>query len=388
MEQLTESLQKQSLELIQKIDEHEKEAVLKFNSSHNLRLDTFLGETRRFQEKWAHYLKQFRIDDEELNLAAHESQKLQKKLNKESDLFLSRVFNSSVLKFTKGTTVFGSLVNEGGKQSYKQVLKSTKSHNLRKKLHNINKISFKLLSNGNLCIAFRRNNETLVRIAVFDKDLNQLAQMPCPLSDVYLGSQLVELNKAVVLCLFDNDDGEDVPSSSSIRKYAHDLKFIRELKVDFDINYASVHEEKLYLLATSSDQQSKLIYVYDENLQLLENIQLGNSEGLPFHVPVSVTKVRIADSYFVFLDGTNVLLMDRVDGAIKRTLSINSSDFALDLSSDRIIAYAGIMEKLVCFDFEGDSFEISIPMLKNFELVDYDYKKFVFFDENSFGLFF
>jgi hypothetical protein len=42
LEELTESLKKQSLDLIQKIDEYENETKLKFDANHNLRLDTFL----------------------------------------------------------------------------------------------------------------------------------------------------------------------------------------------------------------------------------------------------------------------------------------------------------------------------------------------------------
>jgi exonuclease VII small subunit len=90
LEESTESLKKQSLELIQKIDEYENEAKLKFDTNHNLRLDTFLSETRRFHEKWADYLKQFEINEEELKLASLDAKKLQNRLNIESELFLSK----------------------------------------------------------------------------------------------------------------------------------------------------------------------------------------------------------------------------------------------------------------------------------------------------------
>ena len=44
MEELTESLTKQSLELIRKIDEYESEAALKFDAQVNIKLDTFLSD--------------------------------------------------------------------------------------------------------------------------------------------------------------------------------------------------------------------------------------------------------------------------------------------------------------------------------------------------------
>ena len=66
LEESTESLKNQSLELIQKINEYEYEAKQKFDSKHCLRLNDFLSETRQFHEKWTGYLKQFEIDVEEL----------------------------------------------------------------------------------------------------------------------------------------------------------------------------------------------------------------------------------------------------------------------------------------------------------------------------------
>ena len=51
LEQLTASLKKQSLELIQKIDEREKEAKLKFNTNYSLRSNRFLSTALKFNQK-------------------------------------------------------------------------------------------------------------------------------------------------------------------------------------------------------------------------------------------------------------------------------------------------------------------------------------------------
>ena len=134
------------------------------------------------------------------------------------------------------------------------------------------------------------------------------------------------MNKALALCLFDPEWNANNISSSKIKKYDYDFKFISQIEFDCEINFANVHQDKLYLLATSSDRQSKHIYDYDESLTMLEKIHLSSSEGLPLNVPYSVSKMRVADDYFVFLDGKKVLLMDRVDGEIKRTISIGSND--------------------------------------------------------------
>ena len=300
-------------------------------------------------------------------------------------MLLSNVFNLSLFKFKKSTPVFGSLVNDGVKESYIKALASLKSYKSRAKKENI---LFKLLSNGNLCIANRNNNETMVKITVLDKELNKLAETPCPMFYLFRECQLVELNNALFLCLYGLQAGANNFRSSKITKYDFNLNVIDEMEFAFEINYADVHDDKLYLLGTSSDRKSRNIFVYDESLMFLENMPISSREDEPFYVPDSVTKMKITEKYFVFLDGENVLLIDRLDEMIKRTFSIGSSDFLLDSSNDRIIAHDDELERLVCFNFEGESFEIPISKLKNVELVDYAYERFVFYNADSFCLHF
>ena len=247
---------------------------------------------------------------------------------------------------------------------------------------------FKLLSNEKMCTVNRINNEKMVRIALCDEDLKQLVQKTCQISIFYRSIQVVELIKTVVLCLFDPEANANNISPSRIIKYDFDLNVMGEAELAFEIIHADAYYGQLYFFATSSDRKSKHIYVYGQSLKMLGNIQLSSSEGLPFYVPDSATKMRVDENYFVFLDDDKVLLMDRDDGMIKRTFSIGSSDFVLDSNNDRILAYDGKTEKLVCFDFQGDSFEISISNMKNFELVSYAYDRFMFFDPNSFSLHF
>ena len=388
LEESTESLKKQSLELIQKIDEYENEAALKFDKKVNIEMDTFLSETRRFHEKWTDYLKHFKINEEELSLASNEAKKFKAKLNKESNLLLSKLFHFNLPKFEKSTPPdFGSLIDDGVKQSYTQSLASLRLFHLRNTVNctNISNYSIKPLSNGNICIAYSKHNDSCLRIGVWDKRVDRKLFQKKEEPFNHYDFQLVEVNKTIVLCLFDNDTKAN---TSRIMKFDCKLKLQKNIELDFLIMFAYVYENKLYLLSTSSDRKSKLIYVYDQRLKLIDSIQLRNSEGLPFYVPNSVTKMRVAANYFVFLDGREVVLMDRLDGSIKRTFCINSSDFVLDSSNDRIIACDKKRGWLVCFDYEGESFEVSLPLLKNFELLDFALEKFVFIDARFSVVFF
>ena len=273
-----------------------------------------------------------------------------------------------MLKFDKRTPDFGSLANEGLKQSYFKALKSLIPCDLSTNVDytNINKVSFKLLSDGDLFIAYRKNNELDFKLGIWSHGFNLLfweTIKPVVHQD---GFQLVELNRAIFLCFFESEARANASKNSSIMKFDSNLKLQKNIIFEFVIINADSYQNKLYLLATRLNRKSKHIYVLDESLTMLENIQLGNGEGLPFFVPNSVSKMRVAENFFLFLDGTKVMLMDRLDGAIKRTIRISSSDFVLDSSNDRILTHDGETEKLVCFDFQGESFEISCIPLKKF----------------------
>ena len=213
--------------------------------------------------------------------------------------------------------------------------------------------------------------------------MNKLFQA-CIKQPTNQGFQLVELDERIVLCLFEEEASANAPTST-IMKFDYNLKIQTNIGIGVVIMHANAHENKLYLLVTSSDRKSKHIHAIDEHIRLLLDIPLCSTESLPLYVPKSVSKMKVTENYFVFLDGTNVLLMDRLDGRVKRTFNINSSDFVLDLSADRLMAYDGKLGKLVCFGFEGESFEIGTPgFKKNYDLVDYDHQRFVFFDMSSF----
>ena len=308
-------------------------------------------------------------------------QKAKLRAHPENRPVICNVFELSLFKFKKSTSIFCMLVNEGARKSYMKSLESMNGYHLRSQLYESStKSTFKLLSNGNLCIAYRKKNNHGLSIGVCDKSLNQLFQSYVE-SSINQRFQLVEMKEFVY---FFSSNAKSI--LCRIIKYDYDLNTLVHMIFNFELNYADVHEDELYLLATSPDGNSRHIHVFDESLS--KNIQLSSSEDLPFYVPDSVAKMKISEKYFLFLDGTKVLLMDRLDGMIKRTLSIGRNDFVLDSSNDRVMAYDAKTEKLVCFDFEGESFEISLASMKNFELVDFVHDGFMFYDPNSLCLHF
>jgi hypothetical protein len=382
LEESIASLKKQSLALIQEIDERENETKLKFNTNYSLRTNKFLSTALKFNQEWADFLKQFEIDDEKLSLASSQAKLLKHNANREIDLFLVKAQN--VLEFSKGTSFLGRLVADDTSESYARAVDTMLPHYMSPTMENMKKAAFKLLSNGNVCVAYCEQSENLFSIVVYDKCLNKLYEKCLTMSAIFHGFELVEVSEDTVLCFFFKLEKDDCRTNKSyFMKLDYYLKSQQINTFGFEIVHANAHQDKLYLLTNSRESKSKHIYVYDESLNMLEDIQLENSESMPFYVPMSVTKIRVAEKYFFFLDGKKVLAMDRLSGAIKRSLSISGSDFVLDSSKDRILAYDDELEELAWFDLNGKSRKIKLEKDVKLELVDYDHDGFVFYDAKS-----
>lgn len=81
--------------------------------------------------------------------------------------------------------------------------------------------------------------------------------------------------------------------------------------------------------------------------------------------------------------------MDRSGLSPTRTFNINSSDFVLDASANRVFTYDKEHKKLASFDFNGESFEMHLEKREGLlELVDFANGRFIFFDRNSLILYF
>jgi hypothetical protein len=375
LEEFNKSINKQSMKLFEMIDKYENEATLKYDNhdtDFNLRLDDFLSETHAFHKKWTDYLKQFEINDEELKLASKEAKKLQKEINKESDMMLEQTFNFNMLKFKKFRPFFGSLVRCDIKQSYSYALDSMKPHSMSSTTEIIDKVTFKRLSNGNVCIAYCKINELSITVIVYDKNFNQLfPKHSQPFAHKIF--KLLESDDAIVLALLN-----ETYETSAIIKFDFNLKvLIQKTDFDFKIWDVDVHQDKFYFLNTC-DIFSKNIYASEPDLTNFEDIS-------PYWIPCSVSKLKVNENYFVFLNESNVLVMDRSGLSPKQTFSINSSDFVLDASANRVLTYDKELKQLASFDFNGESIEIDLEKEEGLlELVDFANGRFVFFDPNSF----
>ena len=301
--EFTESINKHSMELIEMIDKYQNEATFKFDNTDtafNLILDNVLNETRSFHEKWTDYLNQFKIDNDELKLASKEAKKMKINLNKLSDMMLEQTFNFNVLKLKKFRPYLGSLVRCDIKQSYTYALDCMKLHKMSSKMESIDKISFKRLNNGNLCVAYRKINDFSIRVIVYDNSFNQLFSNSLrPYEKNLQKFKILESDNAIILALLK----ETSETNTVIVKLDFNLNILTEKSnSNLKICDVDVHQDKFYFLNTYKETMnfSKFINASGPDLTTFTNMS-------PPCIPGSVSKFKVNKNYFVFLNESNVL---------------------------------------------------------------------------------
>ena len=134
--------------------------------------------------------------------------------------------------------------------------------------------------------------------------------------------------------------------------------------------------------------QNALIFVYNKDLGSVKNIGQSN-QALPFYIPATITKLDVNDTYFIYLYNKEIKLMNKTDGLVSKTFSINANDFTLYLEKS-LLVYDNNLNVLAHFDLEGNKTEIKCDdnLPKGFELVDYSNcsvtdDQLVFFNQNE-----
>ena len=108
-----------------------------------------------------------------------------------------------------------------------------------------------------------------------------------------------------------------------IKHYDAKLKILNRVCLYYDVCSVDTFENKLYCLSRNGLLDMSL-HVYDEKLVNLMNIESNPFE--PFYIPSHVNKVQVSESYFVYRDDSEVVLLDRTSGWIKKRFQFEGND--------------------------------------------------------------
>jgi hypothetical protein len=407
-EQLIEAIKAHDAELVEQISDHERSSILDFNQEHRAQIDSFIQDTAGFHSKWISCLKQAELDDAELQTAANLADACISELNRVFESIPrhdSLQFESNSNSATSSCTLIGTLRNLKIEASKLNLWPQAdfRKHQLPNFSSLTEPISVRLLSGAKIVLAYRALNKKDVKVKIFDADFKQLSERTCITGRNFKAFELSALpDQSVMLCLtnlavklskHDKSDDEDCAEDYSetlsvIKHYDAKLKILNRVCLYYDVCSVDTFENKLYCLSRQGFLDMCL-HVYDEKLVNLMNIESNPFE--PFYIPSHVNKVQVSESYFVYRDDSEVVLLDRTSGWIKKRFQFEGNEVLFDSGTSKILAYSSETNKVVSYDLEGESqsFDVNIPSPnESIQFVDCLNGKLLFWDAKSDWLYF
>jgi hypothetical protein len=407
-EKLIESINSYEMELIAQIDEYEQDLIAKkeISDEYKTRLKKLIKETNEIYANSMDYLNQFELKDEDLNQAMNKLNNFQENVNHERELFVNKIFNSHVLNFVENANeyscnIIGTFEDESH-LAYQRQLDNLKIYDLEDEINydgfdgemyvNSGSLSAQFLANEKICVAYQSYEDFF--LGIFDSDLenSNIKNFGEFVSDK---RKLARLNSFLILCLINKSRSKShSPGESTITKLDDNLDELKKITFDYEIKAVEGFASQLYCLS-STHKVNKQIYVYDEIL--IQVMSIGQHEDLtkPFYISNSFKKMMVSDMYYVFLDGKQVVLMNRQNGLVDKKFNHDSFDLRLHNDGLSAFKYDGVNCNLVKYDFDGNSQFFSLDkasidgkIKKSMKLIDYVNGKFIFFDKDDCSLIF
>jgi hypothetical protein len=397
------------MDLIEQIDKYESELLnnIAISDEYKTRLDKLITETNALYSNSIDYLSQFELKDEKIEQASAQLNIWSEKINNERSLFVNKLFKNRLLKFVKNelecnSGIIGKFENNDSELFYQKQINQLRIHSLEDELNDdeneieVNSMRIQFLINGNICIAYRYvDNDRDLHISMFDSKLNKLCT---EFFETFGEFKLTKLKSSPILCLINEHCIEDSQGydhdHSTIYKLDDDLTKLNELTVDYKIKAVDGFEAHLYCLSASYNV-NRLVYVYDRSLNQVMGIGQQENLTIPFYISDSFRKMRVCDLYFVFLDGKQVVFMNKQNGMVDKKFNFDSFDFKLYGDGLHAFKYDKVNCNLVKYDFDGYSQMLSLEdshigfkMRQNMQLIDCFNGRLVFFDKDDLALIF
>ena len=352
---LHDKINKLYQQLIKRIENYEKTAIKAIDQQSKKYFTELYEDMNEFYGKWTEYLNQLIISDNEVVEALNEADKYLYNYNCEMKY---KTFNGEMLKFYANRRKFdsnliGVLRLEPLDYIPKYSSENIKTTNLKEVMNDISHLAFKVepLNNSQLVIVYE-NKQSNLNMVLIDHQANVILKKVGMIEKKIFevkNFKLASLNKDIFVFIA----YKETPSleTCSLRKYDESFKLTLDKNIGLNIINTTVYRNQLFLLSSSPALSKNVFYFIDKSLNNLKRIGF-NFGSIPFTVPPKVKKFQVNCNFCIYLDNKEIKFMNRVTGAIDKTLLIDYVDFNLYLDK-YIMVYNQSTRFLTCFDFTG-----------------------------------
>ena len=315
-------------ELVKKINEYENECNNKWNEDKDYEeaLKKITTDMYKFHVKWTSYLKEFKLDESEIDSASNDASKKLDELDYEAIEFNKRIFNGIELKFNEynsnfDTSLIGIFKYERRKHPLNSELKKLTTLSFQNKLNNYQQgqpIKVKYFNQNKFLIAYYIPNAAQdIRLVISNEQGSISKEFSCP-KLAYTSNNSITIQN-VQLFYIDNK----IYLSIAFYDNSYGYKFAIVL---FDENLDSP------ISARTFDQQSNQLCCNDDELYLFNNGKITvlnkylakkkvigqNDPELAYYLPTTITKFDVNDRYFIYLINNEINLMTKVLGRTRK----------------------------------------------------------------------
>lgn len=395
-------------DLFKNIKEYEKNCIehlgKNFKSYNDLNL--LIIRSNSFHLSQISYLKNYKINDQEIEKNYSIAEELISKLDTEHALFKAHQFNGIQLKFednssnikeaTLGSIYYEKLLNEFPN------LDKLKKIDLKNSLNSFiysgdyplnSKMEIQRLENENFLIlySYKLSSPSLIIINSQGKIINQTSDYLSYCFDfkmsinknlifVYYNNQN---QSKIVYCngIFNNLTGNSSNSNNNLRAYDENLKLIKQASISNDCTSLSANNFNLFCL----NKKELSILVLDHGLNVLKSVCINfDKPDKPYYLSnLLCSKMKVDNHNFYFWDDFNLTIINISNGKRMARFRIVGKDFVL--YQNTIVCILDGSNEIYYYSLDGSVIKKQKKlefMLLNINLIDNN-DKITFYDPNN-----
>ena len=403
------TINKIKAEQLKKVDDYEKESFKvgeqeSYVYKHDISL--LIKENKEFTQKWTDYLKEFKIDEQQLEAACEEATSHLNKIKREQKDIDKKIFNGKLIRFEASKklepSLFGSIYYED--LAYFKI-KNNKLTVLDLETNLIDypkngSVYIDVFQNKSILLFYKSNNQNhnnftlklvdlesrfIQKMINFDFE-SSLKKFETIKNLIYIIGDFETLGDDVDFRNYANDPNNTLALNEQprlwIKCFDENLNAIKEARLSYQAKHFKAYKDELFCVSELPGLKKTKYFldIYDSNLNKLKTVGQPN-ESFPYYFGDTFIQFDVNQSFYFLLEFFQIKLMNRSDGLIARKLRFSTFNFYLHLEKN-ILSYNIREKKLFCYDLEGNkvfeeeiNIEAKLISSKSDELIFYDANK-------------
>jgi hypothetical protein len=350
------------------IDNHEKEcqAMFKLIQKNKGDIEKALNDSNQLLSKSDHLLKQFKIDQTQLETLFQSGLSLLANLEATKDKLQREMFNGSLLKFERPKSYDSSVVGKIVKQNIE--LYFLENVEKMRELDFISRIEYTdyypfLQPFKSNCHLFLYAFNNMLNILCLDKNGNILFEK----KDLIKNKKIEEItevyfatskNKKTLFIYTKEKHLKQKQKFYNLRSFDENFNLLAEIKLDKEPGDYAVNGENLFIL--NKNELCRTISIYSHNLEMIQSVGQENST-VPYFFSPKKYIFLVSNKHFIINEliddkyHKSVTIINQSNGLVEASFKIDEDFDQMELYLDKfLLTFNNETCILKSYNFKGD----------------------------------